>query len=221
MTLRPAVLSDISRLVELNRAAYPDLVQDGVVFDGEQFRQHIARFPDGQIVCVIDGTIVGAISTLILPSAINALAPHTWMGVTDGGTFERHDPSGSTLYLADVYVDPSAWGKGVGRALYGALFDLCKKLHLARVVGGGRLYDYDQHANTLTPHDYVAKVVRGELRDRVLGSQLRAGFSVRGMLPNYLHDWRSRSWATLIVWENNEHAPVSKRKNTSEASVTH
>jgi hypothetical protein len=36
----------------------------------------------------------------------------------------------------------------------------------------------------------------------VLESQLRAGFTVRGVLPGYLHDWRSRHCATLIVWEN-------------------
>ncbi len=124
------------------------------------------------------------------------------MGVTDSGTFARHDPQGDTLYLADVYVAEVAWGLGVGRALYGALFDLARKLRLARVVAGGRLYDYSTHAATLSPKEYVAKVIAGELKDRVLVSQLRVGFKVRGLLPNYLHDWRSQHWATLLEWEN-------------------
>ena len=209
VTLRQATFEDLPRLAELNRAAYPDLIEDGVVFEESQLRAHQERFPEGQLVAVVDDRIVGAIATLILPRAIDALAPHTWMGVTDGGTFERHDPTGEVLYLADVYVDQAAWGLGVGRALYQALFDLCRKLRLARVVAGGRLYDYSEHIATLTPKDYVAKVVAGELKDRVLVSQLRAGFTVKGLLPSYLHDWRSQHWATLLVWENPEHLPVS------------
>jgi GNAT superfamily N-acetyltransferase len=210
-TLRLATLDDVSRLVELNHAAYPDLIEDGVVFEASQIRAHLEKFPEGQIVAEArvaqrsepseGGRIVGAIATLVLPRAIDALAPHTWMGVTDGGTFARHDPAGDTLYLADIYVDQSAWGHGVGRVLYGALFDLCRARRLRRVVAGGRLYDYSEHAS-LTPKDYVARVVQGEIKDRVLVSQLRAGFSVRGLLPNYLHDWRSQHWATLLVWEN-------------------
>jgi GNAT superfamily N-acetyltransferase len=202
VTIRPASLSDVPRLVELNHAAYPDLIEDGVVFEASQLRAHLEVFPEGQWVAEIDGVLSGAIATLVLPKTIDGLAPHTWMGVTDGGTFARHDPTGDTLYLADIYVAESAWGKGVGRALYGALFDLCRKRGLARVVAGGRLYDYSTHAAAMTPSEYVAKVVAGELKDRVLNSQLRAGFTVKGLLANYLHDWRSQHWATLLVWES-------------------
>ncbi len=202
MLLRVSTEEDVVRLVELNRAAYPDLLEDNVVFDEAQIRSHRDVFPRGQIVCELDGKIVGAIATLILPRAIDPLAQHTWMGVTDGGTFVRHDPNGDTLYLADVYVDEAAWGRGIGRALYGALFDLCRELRCKRIVAGGRLYDYDAHAERVSPEDYVARVVAGELRDRVLVSQLRAGFRVKGILKNYLHDWRSRHFATLLVWDN-------------------
>jgi predicted N-acetyltransferase YhbS len=212
--IRLATPDDAPRLAELNRAAYPDLVEDGVVFDEAQLRGHATVFPRGQLVAESDGTIVGAIATMIVPRAIDPLAQHTWMGVTDGGTFMRHDAEGDTLYLADVYVDASAWGRGVGRALYDALFTLCRELHLKRVVAGGRLYDYDQHAARMSPHAYIDAVVRGELRDRVLLSQLRAGFTVRGVLANYLHDWRSRHFASLLVWEpaaTETDAPRSRR----------
>jgi len=222
LLLRPASLDDVPRLVELNRAAYPDLVEDGVVFDAAQLRAHITRFAKGQIVVESAGVVVGAIATLVLPRAIDPLAPHTWMGVTDSGTFARHDPNGDTLYLADVYVDQAAWGKGIGRALYKALFDLCRSERLARVVAGGRLYDYGSHDH-LSPHEYVERVVRGELRDRVLLSQLRAGFSVRGILANYLHDWRSRHFATLLVWENplTESASENPAPNCSTPTGTY
>ncbi len=206
ITIRTATLADIDALAALNRAAYPDLVEEGVVFGADQVRGHLARFGRGQIVAESDGKLVGALATFILPRAIDPLAPHTWMGVTDGGTFTRHDPDGDTLYLADIYVDQAAWGAGVGRALYGALFALCRELRLANVVGGGRLYDFVDAPDDVTPQAYVASVLRGERRDRVLISQLRAGFEVRGLLPGYLHDWRSRHCATLIVWWNPDRA---------------
>jgi hypothetical protein len=52
----------------------------------------------------------------------------------------------------------------------------------------------------MSPQDYVARVIRGELRDRVLGSQLKAGYTVRGILDGYLRDPRSRNYATLLEW---------------------
>jgi ribosomal protein S18 acetylase RimI-like enzyme len=200
--IRTATLADLEALAALNRAAYPEFVQDGVVFDTELLRAHQLQFPQGQLVAELDGEIVGAIATMIPPRALDPLAHHTWLGITDSATFARHDPGGDTLYLADIYVHSRAWGAGVGRALYAALFALCRKLGLANVVGGGRLYDYVDAPESVSPADYVAQVVRGERRDRVLISQLRAGFEVRGLLPGYLHDWRSRHVATLIVWDN-------------------
>jgi hypothetical protein len=75
-------------------------------------------------------------------------------------------------------------------------------LGLARVVAGGRLWGYTDVAASMSVETYVADVLRGSLRDRVLESQVRAGFAVRGILPNYLHDWRSRHFATLLEWRN-------------------
>ena len=225
LKIRLATPEDAPRLAELNRAAYPDLVEDGVVFDEAQLLGHTTVFPRGQLVAELDGKIAGAIATMIVPRAIDPLVQHTWMGVTDGGTFVRDDASGDTLYLADVYVAESAWGRGVGRALYEALFTLCRELRLKRVVAGGRLYDYDAHAETMTPHAYIDAVVRGELEDRVLISQLRAGFTVRGVLAGYLHDWRSRHFASLLVWENplaaatETDAPRSRRAPAVALSV--
>jgi GNAT superfamily N-acetyltransferase len=202
ITIRTAAASDLDALAGLNAAAYPDLIQDGVVFDAALLAGHLARFPEGQLVALDGDRAVGGIATLVLPDAINPLAPHTWIGVTDYGTFERHDPAGATLYLADIYVHPDAWGRGVGRALYAALFELCRQRGHARVVGGGRMHSYVDAPADMTPDAYIAEVIAGRRRDRVLESQLRAGFEVRGVLPRYLHDWRSRHHATLIVWDN-------------------
>jgi GNAT superfamily N-acetyltransferase len=128
------------------------------------------------------------------------MAQHTWLDITDDGTFASHDRRGDTLYLADVYVDPAAWGKRVSEALYAAMRETCVALGLRRVVAGGRLWGYHEYADAMTPQEYVERVLRGEIRDRVLGSQLKAGFRVRGILVGYLRDPRSRDYATLLEW---------------------
>lgn len=199
LRIRAAGPSDHASLVALNALAYPDLVEEGVVFDRAQIAAHHGIFPEGQIVATDGDVVVGAIATLIVPGAL-ALGQHTWNDATGRGTFSTHDPRGDTLYLADVYADPAR--RGVGPALYQALFDLCRRKALARVVGGGRLWGYHEVADAMTPEAYVEAVEAGARRDRVLGSQLRAGFSVRGILRPYLDDWRSAGAASLIVWDN-------------------
>jgi len=201
LTVRPAFPSDVPTLVALNIAAYPELVADGVVFDSAQLAAHQSVFPEGQLVC-LDGTrVVGAIATLIVPKA-QALAPHDWIGMTGHGTFSTHTPRGEVLYLADVYADPSVRGLGVGKALYDAMFGLCRTKALHSVVAGGRLFGYHEVAKTTSPERYVAEVLAGTRKDHVLTSQLGAGFELRGFLPGYLDDWRSAGYATHLVWKN-------------------
>lgn len=199
--VRQAVLRDVPRLVELNSAAYPDLVEDGVVFDAAQLTAQQSVFPEGQLVVERAGEIVGAIATLMVPRAA-AEAQHSWCEITSYGTFAAHDRNGSALYIADIYVSPDARGLGVGAKLYDAAFRLCEKKRLECVAAGGRLWGYHEVAHEMPPSQYVDEVIRGIRKDRVLTSQLRAGFVVRGILSDYLQDWRSANYATHLFWEN-------------------
>ena len=199
--LRFARLDDVTRLALLNRAAYPDLAGYGVVFEEAQLAEHIRVNPAGQVVAEEDGVILGAMATLVVRSA-DALVQHTWSGITEHGTFSTHDPKADCLYLADIYVDPKAQGRGVGQGLYRELWAMCQRGGQRRVAAGGRLAGLHEAPATLTPGDYVAEVLRGQRKDQVLSSQLRAGFSIEGILHGYLDDWRSRSFATLLTWTN-------------------
>jgi hypothetical protein len=202
VSIRRSMPGDVSALVALNRAAYPDLAEQEVVFTEAQLRAHTEIFPRGQLLAEIDGVVVGAIATLILPRAVDPLAPHTWCEATGDGFFTTHDPGGDTLYLADVYVHGSTWGRGVGTALYEGLRALCMALGLARIVAGGRLWGYHTVAHEKSPEAYVDEVLCGVRIDRVLSSQLKAGFVVRGVLPSYLPDPKSCDFASLLEWKN-------------------
>jgi predicted amidohydrolase/GNAT superfamily N-acetyltransferase len=206
--IREATRQDLPELVALNRAAYPMMAEDNVVWGEVHLLSHLRVFPQGQLVAVLKGRIVGASASLIVDLGPDPLRLHTWSGITDSGFFTNHNPQGDTLYGADVYVHPDARGKGIGALLYKARRDLCRRLNLRRVLAGGRLWNYGDYAEKYSPEEYAQRVVAGEIRDLVLSFQLREGFMLRGVLPNYLRDKRSRNHASLIEWLNPEHKPL-------------
>ncbi len=208
VTVRPATAVDIPELVKLNRIAYPALAEDNVVWGETHLRSHQRIFPQGQMVAVHKGKIVGGSASLIVDMGRDPLRNHTWAGITDSGYFTNHDPTADTLYGADIYVHPDCRGAGVGHALYEARRNLCRQLNLRRILAGGRLWNYSQHADRFTPEEYAARVQSEEIRDLVLSFQLREGFALRRVMPNYLRDPNSRNFASLIEWINPEYKPA-------------
>ncbi|MFH1499236.1 MAG: bifunctional GNAT family N-acetyltransferase/carbon-nitrogen hydrolase family protein [Verrucomicrobiota bacterium] len=208
--VRRATAADIPTLMKLNVAAYPVLADENVVWGAAHLASHQRMFPQGQFVAEVNGKIVGAASTLVVDMGSNPLRPHTWSGVTDSGYFTNHDPLGDTLYGADIYVHPSARGLGVGAALYEARRQLCQKLNKRRILAGGRLIGYSERADEMSAHEYARHVADGEIRDTVLSFQLREGFHLRDVMPNYLRDPQSRNHASLVEWLNPDYRAAHK-----------
>jgi GNAT superfamily N-acetyltransferase len=130
---------------------------------------------------------------------------HGWRDFTDRGTFENHDPSGHTLYGAEVMVDPETQGYGVGSLLYEARDELLRRFELWRIRAGARLRGYHAYANLLTPERYVEKVVEDEIRDPTLTFQLHRGFTVLAVVSGYLaNDPESLGYAAVIEKLNPE-----------------
>jgi len=217
--IRPIQPEDIPRLIEMNKEAFPLMAEENVVWSERQLKNHLRLFPEGQLLAEVDGKIVGGIASLIIESDRDPYRTHTYAGITDGGYFHNHNPSGDTLYGADVYVDPNFQGQGIGAALYEARRRLCKKRNLRRILAGGRLAKYDALAEDMTPESYVQKVKDGELKDPVLSFQLREGFTVRGILPNYITDPMSRNYASLIEWLNPDYTPAEPSSKVRIACV--
>ncbi len=200
--IRNVVESDIPGMIALHRRCFPAMMESDEAWREDQLLSHLEVFPEGQVVLEVEGQVVAVASSLIVDLGQNPLRHHTYYGVTDDGYFYNHDPEGDTLYGADVYVDPAFQGKGLGRLLYQVRRDLCRRLNLRRILGGGRLWRYSEYVDLLTPQEYVAQVKEGEIADPVLGFQLREGFVVRGIMKNYIRDPKSCNHASLIEWLN-------------------
>lgn len=218
--IREATSEDVPELVRLNRAAYPVLARDNIVWGESHLHSHQRVFPEGQLVALHAGKIVGAVASLIVDFGRDRLRHHTWSGITDSGYFTNHDPEGDTLYGADVYVHPEARGLGVGQALYAARRALCQRLNLRRILAGGRLWNYSEVADKMSAVEYAQRVAADELKDLVLSFQLREGFHLRGVMPNYLRDPNSRNWASLVEWLNPDYkAPQGGARKVRLACV--
>lgn len=192
---------DISQVVELQKASFPIMASEGVYWKPDQLDSHLRVFPEGQFVAEYKERIIGSCSSLIIK-----LEPeykeHTWKEACGNSFFVNHDPEGDTLYGADVSTHPDYRRLGVATKLYNVRKDLAIKLNLRRIIAGGRLINYCEHAKFFSPLDYVKKVKRHEIKEPVLSFQLRNGFKFIKILPNYMQDSRSLNYATFIEWKN-------------------
>ena len=199
LIVRNALPADVPAVQELCRKVYRDMEPYG----SDQLLAHLLNYPQGQFVAVHGGKVVGYCATFRVSERI-AFAPHTWSEITGSGYAARHDPNGEWLYGMEVFVDPDRRGLRIGQRLYNARKSLATELRLKGIVFGGRVPGLARHWKTIgSAQAYVEAVADNRLRDTVLGFQLRNGFEVVGVLPNYLpSDRPSMGYAAHLVWRN-------------------
>lgn len=111
------------------------------------------------------------------------------------------------MYGVETCAHPDYRSQGVGGKLMDARYAVARRLNLRGMVAGSAIIDYGKVANTVPVEAYVADVVAGRRFDTNLSKQLRKGFRVRNIIPNYLEgDPRSAGWGVTIVWENAEYS---------------
>lgn len=204
LQVRPTTPSDIDALLKLQAQVYPTIEP----WKRDQLAHQLEIFPQGQLVAVLNGRIVGCASSLVVLWDEWA-EEHTWKQITAAGTFNTHNPAGFTLYGAEVFVDPRLRGKRLGHALYEARRKLCKQLNLRRIIACGRLPGYHGFSQQMSVDLYAKKVLWGDLVDPVLSFQLREGFRYCGIMYDYLQeDLESGGHASLIVWINPDYDPT-------------
>jgi len=197
VTIRPEYAP---ALAELQRICFPTLGRQELMSE-KHFLHHWEIFPDGEFVALVEGKIVGLGSGFFTNFDFEHPG-HTFNEMMDGGWYSHHNPDGEWYYGTDISVHPEYRGLGIGKRLYAARKELVIRTNRRGIVAGGVLPDYPQQRARMSVHEYVEKVVDGELWDSTLSFQLRNGFEVLGMLENYIEDSVSDNWATLIRWEN-------------------
>lgn len=197
---------DFKQVQDLQRECFPNVPP----WTRAQFARLIELFPEGQLCVELDGLIVATSSALLVNGAAYTNV-HAFRDLEITGSATAFDAEGDTLYGIDIAVRPRSRGLRFARRLYAARKELARARNLQRMLIGGRVPNYHKYADTLSIHEYVARVVRKEIRDPTLTAQLANGFAIRRVIPNYLpSDSESRGYAVLMEWLNPDYAPPER-----------
>lgn len=198
--LRHLQLSDYPEVREIMQRVY-----DGVenpFWEKMDIKRLLKIFPEGQLCIELDGKMVAAALSIIVDYKKFG-DNHTYNQITGDETFSTHDPDGNVLYGIDVFVHPDHRGLRLGRRLYDGRKELCENLNLKSIVAGGRIPNYEDHADELTPRQYIEAVKSRKINDPILNFQISNDFHVKKILKNYLPgDSKSMDYATLLEWNN-------------------
>lgn len=199
LALRNLLVSDLAEVNNILDQNYPGLDDP---YTKKQFNKLLEIFPEGQICVEDNGVVVGYVLTIIVDYSKFG-DNHTYDQIIGRSTFSTHDQNGDVLYGIEVGVDPNYRGMRLGRRLYDARKELCEQLNLRAIIAGGRMPNYGEYADELTPRQYIEKVKRKEIFDPVMTFQLNNDFHVNKVIKNYApDDEESASYAALLEWNN-------------------
>jgi len=201
--------NDIPKILGVEKAAYPDFTSDKLC-DERNYLMQLEAFPEGQLLAEIDGKVVGYATSLIVQ--LDDDSPwYAYSEITGMATFSTHDPSGDTLYGADISVHPDYRGMDIAGELYKGRKRILTRFNLRRMVAGGRIPGYKDHAGKMSAEQYVDKVKSGELKDMALSAHLKAGYKVLGVHLDYLEDEVSLNYATFLEYLNPRFKPELRK----------
>ncbi|MFH1294076.1 MAG: GNAT family N-acetyltransferase [Pseudomonadota bacterium] len=197
--IRQARLEDIPGILDVEEESWPEHLRATEV----QFVSRIETFPEGTLVAVMNGTIVGVVATEIVNyrDFRQSTAALTWDKITDQGFIKKtHNPSGDTLYGVDISV--SRFAAGSSSMLLRTIGRMTIRYGLKRGMLGARIPRYHKYADRMGAEQYVG-IKRGNgPADPELMFYKKFGLEIIRVIPNYIKDPDSCDYGVLLVWEN-------------------
>ncbi|KAF2334739.1 bifunctional GNAT family N-acetyltransferase/carbon-nitrogen hydrolase family protein [Flavobacterium ginsenosidimutans] len=198
--LRNLEIEDYKQLKKSMIESYPEMADS--YWGSDDIERLLSIFPEGQLVILVDGKVVGSALSLIVDEKL-VEKRHNYQQISGDYTFSTHNDNAEILYGIDVFIHPNYRGLRLGRRLYDARKELCEQLNLKAIVFAGRIPNYREHAKKMSPKTYIEKVRTKELYDPVLSFQLSNDFHVLRVIKNYLEgDEESKEFAVLLEWNN-------------------
>lgn len=153
-------------------------------------------FPDGTFVALDGERVVGLGSGLYAHYDLERPATHKQV------LKQGHDPAAPWYFGTDISVHPDYRKQGIGKRLYDKRKEVVQRDNKRGIVAGGFIPNYVNHKQTMSIETYIQRVSTGDLFDPTLSFQLKNGFTVEGVIPNYMTLDNSDNYATLVVWRN-------------------
>lgn len=215
------------KLRNLEKSDYPELqtLMDSVYHDiGGSWPEHtifklIDDLPEGQI-CLVDRDKIVGVALSVQVNYLRFSNPHTYDDLISTKETILNDAEGDALYGLDVLIHKDYRGYRLGRRLYEARKELCRQHNLRAILAGGRIPNYYQHSDEMSPVEYIEAVDHKRIYDPILTFQLSNDFQVTRLLKQYLpEDAKSEGYATLLEWRNIFYEPESTVIETRKTLV--
>ena len=181
-------------LAALQRIVFPTLAEDELI-KAPQFLHHLQLFPEGQFVITNDTKVIGMTSCM---RSNFSTEQHTFKEISAGGWFTNHNPNGDWLYGLDMGIHPDYRGKGMARFLYRARHQAAKAMGLKGQFTVGMMNGYGAVAHEISAAAYFKELQQGKRTDPTLTPQMKVGFELVALVPNYLTDPACGNYGVLI-----------------------
>lgn len=210
-------LKDYESLKEAMLEVYNQI--DDPYWEKREIQSLLKKFKERQVVIKVNGELAGCALSIIV-NYDDFSDNHTYQEITEDYSFNSHSDDGDTLYGIDIFIKPEYRGLRLGRRLYDYRKELCEKLNLKGIAFGGRIPNYHQYKDEISPKQYIEKVKRKEIDDPVLNFQMSNDFRPNKIIKNYLEgDTASGDFAVLMVWDNIYYEKESKKAESKKKVV--
>ena len=203
LLFRQPTQEDVPYIVSVMQESYRDVLS----CTEEMVRAQIENYQEGLLVVEADNKIIGYAAMLpILESRAQEL--HTWLSITGHGCASSAHRAGEYLYGYEFCVLPSKRGEGIGGRLLEARKNLCRSLGKRGIFLAARLPGYPSaltRGEVSSPEEYLDFVREGKIFDAVASVDMKHGFSLIKILPNYNpYDQGTMGFAALCLWSVKE-----------------
>jgi ribosomal protein S18 acetylase RimI-like enzyme len=172
-------------LKETMQTCFADLEESFA--DEEELDMLSTLYPRGQIVCLLDGKVIGANIARVVPFAKYSM-PHTQAECIDKSLFLPELMWGDAVYGLDVFVDPQYQNLKIGKQIVDLLVKHTFEDNFRCMIGISRTVNYAAHQHEMDCATYAEKVRLREIYDPALSFHIRNGMEFVNVSPNFSDD---------------------------------
>jgi predicted N-acetyltransferase YhbS len=195
LTIQCAEKQHAAAMAELQRKVFPTLSANELLTE-KHFAEHISIFPEGQLVALLNGEVIGSTSTFRTKFPSHK---HTFLEATGNLWLNTHDNEGEWLYGFDMGVDPDFRGIGLGRLMYKARGEICVDLGLEGQVIVGMPSGYGKVMSKVPFETYYDQMLNNIVFDPTVSMQMKMGFSPVAVISDYLVDPKCGNYGVLMT----------------------
>ncbi|MGE5474670.1 MAG: GNAT family N-acetyltransferase [Ignavibacteriales bacterium] len=211
--IRQMEKKDIDEVINIFDAVYPELIgSEEDQWQPEHLLVSSEKFPEGHMVAVVDGKVVGFSLSFIINE--ERLKNDKTEEDTEGdGFLDTHDlENGNVLYVSEVVVRPDLQHQGIGKNLILNQKNVVEKFKLKGAAGASLVPDYHKYHlehPDCDIHEYVGlKDSGGKPIDRNIKFYESAyshygaeGTLTRYVKEGYVADINSEGNGLIYLWE--------------------